>query len=134
MVFDHDLARKAQTDAGAVGFGGVEWDEDFVDLPQRDGLAVVGHTDDGLVIGVQVGGDADGVGTCLDCVFNQVVEHQHHLAFIGKDKQINGFGGVGQSNTLLGGLGFVEAHHPLHQLIDHHGLADGWRHRGDTAV
>ena len=88
VVLDHDLAREAQADAGAVGFGGVEWNKDLVDLPQRDGFAVVRHTDDGLVLRIEVGGDADGVGTCLYCILDQIVEHQHHLSFVGKDKEI----------------------------------------------
>ena len=70
VVFDHDLAGEAEADAGAVGFGGVERDKDLVDLAERDGLAVVGHTDDGLIFRIEVGGDADGVGACLYCILD----------------------------------------------------------------
>ena len=74
-MLDHDLAREAQADARAVGFRRVKRDEDFLDLPQWNGLAVVRHADDGLVVGIQVGGDTDGVGTCLYCIFDEIVEY-----------------------------------------------------------
>ena len=134
VVLDHDLAREAQAYAGAIGLGGVERHKDLFDLMQRNGFAVVGQADDGLVLRVEVGGDADGVSVSLYCVLNQVVENEHHLALVDVDEQVGRFGRIGDGGSLLGGFGLVEKQHALHHLVDHHGLADGRRHLREVAI
>ncbi len=109
VMFHHDLFGEAQSDAGAIGFGGVEGHENLFDLSQGDGLAVVGHSDDGLIVDIEVRSDSDGGGSCLYCILNQVVEHLHDLAFIGEDEQVRGLGLIGQGGTLFGDFSFVEA-------------------------
>ena len=92
VVAQHDLAREAQTDARAVGLGGIERQKNVLDLPERNGLAVVDHADDGLVVAVEVGSDADDGGSGLHRVLDQVVEHLHQLAFVGIDEQVGRVG------------------------------------------
>ena len=93
---EHDLARKAQADARAVGLGGVERQKDVLDLPERNGLAVVNHADDGLVVAVEVSSDAYDGGSGLHRVLDQVVEHLQQLAFVGIHEQVGRVGLVRQ--------------------------------------
>lgn len=52
-----DLARKAEADAVALRFCGVERDEYLLLAANGDGGAVVAHTDDSLAVGGEFGGD-----------------------------------------------------------------------------
>ena len=89
----HYLARDAQTDAAAGGFGGEEGYEYLLCLIGGDGFAVVADVDEDGVVGSGVGRYGYGCSSSFDGVLQQIGDDMSYEAFIGIEEKV-GYGDV----------------------------------------
>ena len=91
IVEAHDLARKAEADAGTVGFGGEKGYEYLRLTLATDRCAVVDNVD-AHGVGWRDGAyDVDSCGSGLDGVAYEIDEYLRDLTFIGIEQYIVGF-------------------------------------------
>ena len=83
----HYLARDAQTDAAAGGFGGEEGDEYLLGFVGGDGFAVVTDVDEDGVVGSGVGRYGYGCSSGFDGVLQQIGDDMGYEAFIGIEER-----------------------------------------------
>ena len=84
----HYLARDAQTDAAAGGFGGEEGDEYLLGFVGGNGVAVVTDVYEDGVVGSGVGRYGYGCSSGFDGVLQQIGDDMSDEAFIGIEEKV----------------------------------------------
>ena len=102
IVEAHNLARKAEADAGAIGFGGEKGYEYLRLTLATDRCAVVDDVD-AHGVGWRDGAyDVDSCGFSLDGITDEVDEYLRDLIFIGIEQYIVGFLDITACNMGIG--------------------------------
>ena len=83
IVETHDLAREAEADAGAVGFGGEKRYEYLRLTLATDRCAIVDNIDAHGVGWFDCAYDVDSCGSCLNGITDEVDEYLRDLTFVG---------------------------------------------------
>ena len=91
IVEAHDLARKAEADAGAVGFGGEKGYEYLRLTLATDSCTVVDNVDAHGVGWFDCAYDVDSCSSCLNGVADEVNEYLRDLTFVGIEEDVVGF-------------------------------------------
>ena len=91
IVEAHDLARKAETDAGAIGFGGEKGYKYLRLTLATDGCAVVDNVDAHGIGWFDCAYDVDSCGSGLDGITDEVDEYLRDLTFVGIEEDVVGF-------------------------------------------
>ena len=91
IVEAHDLAREAEADAGAVGFGGEKGYEYLRLTLATDRCAIVDNVDAHGVGWFDCAYDVDSCGSGLDGITDEVDEYLRDLTFVGIEEDVVGF-------------------------------------------
>ena len=91
IVEAHDLAREAEADAGAVGFGGEKGYEYLRLTLATDSCTIIDNVDAHGVGWFDCAYDVDSCGSGLDGVADKVDEYLRDLTFIGIEEDVVGF-------------------------------------------
>ena len=91
IVKAHDLAREAETDAGAVGFGGEKRYEYLRLTLATDSCTVVDDIDAHGIGWFDCAYNIDSCGSGLDGITDEVDEYLRDLTFVGIEEDVVGF-------------------------------------------
>ena len=91
IVEAHDLAREAEADAGAIGFGGEKGYEYLRLTLATDRCAVVDNVDAHDVGWFDCAYDVDSCSSGLDGITDEVDEYLRDLTFVGIEEDVVGF-------------------------------------------
>ena len=104
IVEAHDLARKAEADAGAVGFSGEKGYEYLRLTLATDSCAIVDNVDAHGVGWFDCAYDVDNCGSCLNGVADKVDKYLRDLTFIGIEEDVVGFLDITACNMGVGDM------------------------------